>query len=139
MAQAKRIAERNDIDPAAITADADNFACGDGNRRCGEADRHVLKVHRGGRGLRGCTETREPFLTAFDHGSSADADEVRSEEAGGFLRGLCMEPLVFYAEDGLRRTVVWRRLRGCPQKRRDCEQSGNEKLPSQILMKIFLR
>src|ERR1700741_1567542 len=106
MAQTKRIAERNNIDRAAIAADADNFARGDGNRRCGEADRQVLKVHRGGRGLRGCTEPREPFLTALDHASSADADELRGEEAGGFLHGLCMEPLIFYAEDGLRLTMV---------------------------------
>jgi len=65
-----------------------------------------FKVHGGGQGLRGCTETREPFLTAFDHASSADADEIRREKAGGFLRGLCVEPLVFYAEDGLRSTLV---------------------------------
>src|ERR1700747_140145 len=101
MAPPKRIAERNNIDRAAIAADADNFARGDGNRWCGEADRQVLKVHGGGRGLRGCTETRAPFLPAFDHASSADADELRREKAGGFLRGLCVEPLVFYAEDGL--------------------------------------
>jgi hypothetical protein len=138
-AQTKCIAKCNDIDSASVAGGADNLARGDGNCRRGKADRQVIKVNSGGRRLRRWTEAREPLLTAFDHTSGADADEVPSEEAGGRLRRLRMEPLVFDLQDGVDCSVVCRRLRGCAKDPREGEQSGDEKALSQILMKIFLR
>ena len=139
LAQAKHIAECNDIDTAAIAGRADYLASGDGNCRVEKADSQVLKVHQGGRRLRRWTEAREPLLAVFDYASGIDADEVRSKEAAGLLRGLCVEPLVFYSPDGLGRSVVWRQpLRDCAEKR-DCDQNEVEMAPSQILIKIFFR
>jgi hypothetical protein len=78
----------------------------------------MLKLHLGGRRLRRWTEAREPLLAVFNHASGIDTDEVRSKEAGGLLRGLCVEPLVFYSADGLGRSIVWRqRLRDCAEER----------------------
>jgi hypothetical protein len=108
LAQAKRIAECNDIDTAAIAGRADYLACGDGNCRDGKADRQVLKVHLGGRRLRRWTEACEPLLAVFDHTSGTDADEVRSKEAAGLLRSLCVKPLLFYSADRLGGSIVWR-------------------------------
>jgi hypothetical protein len=144
VAQAKRIAERDNINSVAIGVGADDFTCRDGDGGCREAYREALKVHRGGGRLRRWAEAGEALVASFDHAACADSDEIRREETRSFLRGLCVEPLVFDAKDGLRRgrscsPGLWPRLRGCAEESNREHQSGDDRLPPQILMKIFLR
>jgi hypothetical protein len=144
-AQTKRIAESDDIDAAVIAAGADYLACGDGDSGCGEAYRQVFKVHCGGGRLRRRAEAGEALLARFDHATRADSNEIRGQETGGFLRGLRMQPMVFYAKDGLGGSLGLRpRLCCCVEKRCNREnqaghQTEDDPLQPQILMKIFLR
>ena len=142
-AQTKHIAERDDIDTSLTFAGADHFTRSDGDSRCGEAYLHMLKVHRGGGRLRRRPEAGKALLARLDYTARADADEVRSEETRSFLRGPCVQPLVFDAEDGLghgRGLRLRLSLRGRAWEQQDREQqTGEDPLHSQILMKIFLR
>jgi hypothetical protein len=142
-AQTKRITERDDVDTSVPFAGADHFTCSDGDSRRGEAHLHMLEVHRGGGRLRRRPKAGEALLARLDVTTRADADEVRSEETRSFLRGLRVQPLVFDAEDGLghsRGLGLRLSLRGRAGKQQDREQQTEENpLHSQILMKIFLR
>jgi hypothetical protein len=86
-------------------------------------------------------EPGKTLLSCFDHATRADSNEIRRQESRGSLRGLCMQPLIFYAKDGSGRSPgLLRRLRGCIGEQRNREhQAGDESLPHQILMKIFFR
>jgi hypothetical protein len=141
-AQTERIAERDNIDTAAIAAGADHLARGYSNSRCWKADAQMLKVYGSGGRLRRGSEAGEALLSRLDHTTRADTDKVRCEEASGFLRGLCMEPLVFHAQNGL--SYGWSFglrlcLRGRAQERDREQQNGDDRWQPQILMKIFLR
>jgi hypothetical protein len=140
-AQTKRIAERDDIDAAATAAGADYLARGNGDSGCGEAYRQALKVHYGGGRLRCRAEAGEALFARFDCATDTDVDEIRCKEMRGFLRGLRVQPLVFYAKDRLGGSLGLRpRLCCCVEKRcRRKHQTEDDPLQPQILMKIFLR
>jgi hypothetical protein len=74
-----------------------------------------------------------------------DSNEVRREETRSFLRGLCVQPLVFNTENGsgrglncdlgLRSSLCC----GAEERRYRKHQTCDDRLQPQILMKIFLR
>jgi hypothetical protein len=144
-AQAKRIAECDDIDAVASAAGTDYLACGDGDGGCRKAYGQMFKVHRASWRLRCWEEAGEALLARFDHSVSADADEIRREEMCGFLRGLCVQPLVFHTKDGLSRgrsrsLGLWPCLRcRAAEWHNRKHQTHDDRLQPQILIKIFLR
>jgi hypothetical protein len=143
-APAKRIAERNDVNHVAIHASADYLPCRDGDSGCRKANRQMFEVNRSGRGLRRWAEAGKALLAGFDDAARTDSNEVRREETRSFLRGLCVQPLVFNTENGLgrgrNRSPGLRLCLRCRAKERDREhQTGDDSLQPQILMKIFLR
>src|SRR5882757_1859846 len=89
-AQAKRIAERDNVNSVAIHAGADDLACGDGNTGCRKTHCQMFKMHRGGGRLRRWAEAGEALLAGFDHAACADSTEIRCQEMCGFLRGVCV-------------------------------------------------
>ena len=132
---AKCITKSDDIDWTAVVPGGDYLPRGDGDGRSGEGNCQMLEVHRGGRRLRCGAEAGEPLCARLDNAVGADTDKIGSEETGGFRRGPGVKPLVFDMEDGLRR-----RLRGGAGQHPHCEEKADdERLESQILMKIFLR
>jgi hypothetical protein len=73
-----------------------------------------------------------------------DSNEVRREETRSFLRGLCVQPLIFNMENGLgrgrsRSPGLRLCLRRRAKERNREHQTGDDSLQPQILMKIFLR
>lgn len=135
MAKAECVTESDDIDGGCAAGGGDHLTCGDCDIRRGEGDGQALKANRGGGRLGRGAKAGEALLAGFDDALSADADEVGREELRSLLSSLCVEPLVFYVEDGLRGRL-W--LSSERPRERD-EQSGDEGEASQILMKIFLR
>jgi hypothetical protein len=146
-AQAERIAECDDIDGVAIAAGTDYLACGDGDGEggCRKAYCQMFKVHRASRRLRRWAKASEALLARFDHSVCADSNEIRREEMCGFLRGLCVQPTVFHAKDGLSRGPGLGRCLRCRaeewrnSERQTGHQTGDDTAQSQILIKIFLR
>jgi hypothetical protein len=129
----------------AIHAGADYLSCRDGDSGCRKARGQMFKVHGGGRRLRRWAEAGEALLAGFDDAARTDSNEVRREETRSFLRGLCVQPLVFNTENGsgrglncdlgLRSSLCC----GAEERRYRKHQTCDDRLQPQILMKIFLR